>query len=48
MIMAGLSDDEDSVSAIKKRARQVCSVRVAPEAEPLKTRWVFSIHITMH
>jgi len=35
MIMAGLSDDEDSVSALKKRARQVCSVRVAPEAEPL-------------
>jgi len=33
--MVGLSDDEDSVSALKKRARQVCSVRVVPEAAPL-------------
>jgi len=35
MIMARLFDDEDSVSALKKRAWQVCSVRTAPEAEPL-------------
>lgn len=35
MIMGGLSDGEDSVRALKKRARQVCSVRATPEDEQL-------------
>ncbi|KAG7564288.1 Retrotransposon gag domain [Arabidopsis suecica] len=35
MIIGGLSDGEDSVRALKKRARQVCSVRAMPEDEQL-------------
>ncbi|KAG7559444.1 Retrotransposon gag domain [Arabidopsis thaliana x Arabidopsis arenosa] len=35
MIMGGLSDGEDYVRALKKRARQVCSVVAAPEKEQL-------------